>query len=63
MFIFDITSKLTFENIKYYWYDMCLSVLDPNKVVLYLIGTKLDLESECQVESSEAAIYANSFNM
>ena len=42
---------------------MCLSVLDPTKVVLYLIGTKFDLESERQVESSEATLYANSLNM
>lgn len=33
------------------------------ELVFYLIGMKIDLESERQVESSEASLYANSLNM
>ena len=52
--IFDLTSRVTFENLQK-WHQAVTNVASPGMIV---IGNKVDLESERQVDQTEAQRFA-----
>lgn len=52
--VFDITSRITFESLQK-WHQSVSSVASPGVIV---VGNKLDLESERQVDKEEAQRFA-----
>ena len=59
IFVYDITTKKSFESIKEYWYKQvnqsCLS-----NAIFVLVGNKIDLYLNSEVNDNEAMEYADS---
>ncbi|KAG1374992.1 hypothetical protein G6F61_008854 [Rhizopus arrhizus] len=53
LIVYDITSRSSFENARYYWLTGARECADPNAVIM-LVGNKADLsESSREVETEE----------
>ena len=62
IFVYDITNKNTFENIKNFWYKDIQTNFD-SKPMMVIVGNKTDLyEAEEVKEEEEARDYAKSIN-
>ena len=61
LLVFDITNKSTFEQCRNFLYDI-KQIAEPDCVFL-LIGNKIDLEDQRQVEKDEAMKYATENKM
>ena len=59
IFVYDITSKKSFEGIKKYWYKQITSNCN-QEPILVLIGNKNDLYDYQEVKDEEAIKYADS---
>jgi small GTP-binding protein len=58
IFVYDITTRLTFEAIQQYWYEE-VKANCTNKAVLAVVANKYDLYSEKKVEDKEAIEWAD----
>ncbi len=61
IYVYDITDKKSFEEIKKYWYKETTDNMDSN-VVLALIGNKIDLYENEQVTDEEGQKFAKEIN-
>ena len=61
LLVFDITNKTSFEQCKNFLYDI-KQIAEPDCVFI-LVGNKIDLEEQRQVEKSEATKYATDNKM
>ena len=59
--VYDITNRVSFENIKNYWYDELKNNTEHN-IIFNLVGNKYDLFETEQVQEDEAREFANSIN-
>ena len=59
MFVYEITSKKSFEGLQNYWYQQVNSCCLPN-VIFALVGNKSDLYNNSEVEEKEASDWADS---
>ena len=59
IFVYEITSKKSFEALQNYWYKQVTSNCIPN-VLLALVGNKSDLYNRVAVEEKEAMEWADS---
>ena len=59
--VYDITNLKSFNNIKEFWYKELKENADSN-MIFYLVGNKVDLFEEEQVNNKEAKEYAKSIN-
>ena len=61
IFVYNIESQSSFENLKEYWYEEvknnCLS-----NVIFAVVGNKIDLYEKCQVKEEVARQWADSIN-
>jgi len=58
IFIYDITSKNTFEGLDF-WVQKAKEDLDESKTIFGVVGNKIDLFEEAQVEKEVGEKYAN----
>ena len=63
IFFYDITKEKSFSDIKDDWFKKCNDIINPNEIVIILIGNKTDLESERSVSYDEAENFAKTYNM
>ena len=63
IFFYDITKEKSFSDIKDDWFKKCNDIINPNEIVIILIGNKTDLESERSVSYEEAENFAKKNNM
>ncbi|AYV75810.1 MAG: GTP-binding protein ypt1 [Terrestrivirus sp.] len=63
MFVFDITNRETFDNIKRIWYDEVKRIIGDKEISTILIGTKSDLEVKRAVSFTEATELAKNHGM
>lgn len=61
IFVFDITNKTSFNNLKTS-YNEVKQVVDFNKIFCFIVGNKNDQYMMEQVKKEEAQKYANSIN-
>ena len=59
--VYDITSIKSFQNIKEYWYNELKQNTDSN-IIFNLVGNKIDLFENEEVNEEEAKEYAKSIN-
>ena len=59
--VYDITSIKSFQNIKDYWYNELKQNTDSN-IIFNLVGNKIDLFENEEVNEEEAKEYAKSIN-
>ena len=59
--IYDVTNKRTFENVKSWVSQIHEEISD--KVVIYLIGNKIDMEEERKVSTKEGEDLANELGL
>ena len=59
IFVYDITNKNSFENIKNYWYNDVQTNID-TKPMMVILGNKSDLYDAEEVNEEEAIEYAKS---
>ena len=62
IYVYDITDKNSFEEIKNYWYKETLENITNNDVILALIGNKNDLYENEQVSDEEGKKFAKQIN-
>lgn len=60
IFVYDITSKSSYENILKYWYDEIMSILKKEDIVCGIAGNKVDLYENEKVKFEEVKKYAKS---
>ncbi len=60
IFVYDITSKSSYENILKYWYDEIMSILKKEDIVCGIAGNKVDLYEKEKVNFEEVKKYAKS---
>ena len=58
---FDIADKSSFDEVKEYWYPTVKEILKTN--LIYLIGNKIDLYENAQVDLKEAKNFAIANNL
>ena len=58
---FDVTNKRTFDEVKNYWFPYAKKI--SNAKLIYLIGNKIDLNEEREVNKREAKKYAKENNL
>jgi len=61
IFVYDITNKESFENLKSSYKEV-KQIVDFNKIFCYIVGNKNDQYLLEQVKKEEAQKYANSIN-
>ena len=61
IFVYDITNKNSFENIKNIWYQDVQDCLG-KEIMIVILGNKSDLYIEEEVREEEARVYAKSVN-
>ena len=61
IFVYDITNKESFDNLKNS-YNEVKQIVDFNKIFCYIVGNKNDQYLVEQVKKEEAQKYANSIN-
>jgi len=59
--VYDITNKLSFDNIVYWLSELELHA--PNKIPILLVGNKSDLSAKRQVSENDLQMFANIFNL
>ena len=59
--VYDITSSKSFESIKNYWYKELKENTEPN-IIFNIVGNKIDLFENEQVNEEEAKNFAKSIN-
>ena len=57
IFVYDITNRASFLELNY-WLNVCREELQ-NEIVFGVLGNKIDLFNNCEVEKAEAEEYAN----
>ena len=62
IYVYDITDKNSFEEIKNYWYKETLDNITNKDVILALIGNKTDLYENEQVSDEEGKKFAKQIN-
>ena len=60
--MYDITNRASFENIKDYWYKTIKEFKEKDTLV-YLVGNKMDLLDNVNVDEDDAKDYAKEKNM
>ena len=58
IFVYDITNKKSFEEIKNYWFEQVKENCDLNKIILGVAANKCDLFNEEQVSEEEGIEFA-----
>ena len=61
IFVYDITNKNSFENIKDFWYNEIKNYIE-KETLMVILGNKEDLYEDQEVEEKEAADYAKSID-
>ena len=61
IFVYDITNKNSFENIKNYWYKEIQTNFD-SKPMMVIVGNKIDSFETEEVKEEEVEDYAKSIN-
>ena len=59
--VYDITNITSFKNIKEFWYKELKENTDSN-IIFYIVGNKVDLFEEEEVDDKEVKEYAKSIN-
>ena len=59
--VYDVSNKLSFDEIKNYWYDQIKQHCD-NNIIIALAGNKCDLYEKRQISDEEGEKYAESIN-
>ena len=62
LIVYDVTSKKSFEEIKEYWMDL-VKENGPKKVIMYIVGNKIDLSEKEVVNEDEARAFAENENV
>ena len=62
LIVYDVTSKKSFEEIKAYWMDL-VKENGPKKVIMYIVGNKIDLSEKEVVNEDEARAFAENENV
>ena len=62
IFVYDITNKKSFDEIKNYWYNEAKENVEEENVIFCLVGNKNDLYEEEEVSDCEGKEYADSIN-
>ena len=62
LIVYDITNKKSFEEIKAYWMDL-VKENGPKKVIMYIVGNKIDLSEKEVVNEDEARAFAENENV
>ena len=62
IFVYDITNKNSFEQIKSYWYPTTIEVLGKENVVYGIAANKSDLYQNEEVKFDEAQLFAKEIN-
>lgn len=63
VFVYDITDRLSFENLNKWINELYLHVDLPSDIPLMIIGNKCDLHADRNVLTSEAKALANSYGL
>ena len=62
IFVYDITNKESFEQIKDYWYPTTVEILGTENVIYGIAANKCDLYENEKVKYEEAESFANEIN-
>ena len=62
IFVYDITNKNSFEQIKSYWYPTTIEVLGKENVVYGIAANKSDLYQNEEVKFDDAQLFAKEIN-
>ncbi len=62
IFVYDITNKKSFDDIKNYWYNETKENVEDENVIFCLVGNKNDLYEEEKISEKEAQEFADSIN-
>ncbi|ESQ39737.1 hypothetical protein EUTSA_v10001212mg [Eutrema salsugineum] len=63
LIVYDITNRTTFENVEWWLKEFRRSYIDPNNVVIMLVGNKTDIADRRQVSTEEAKSFAERENL
>ena len=61
--VYDITSRITFENIQKWYNDLKSNATEPDKLQIILCGNKKDLEDQRQISPEEGMDLADQYNI
>ena len=62
IFVYDITNKKSFDEIKNYWYEQTKQKIADSNTICALVGNKCDLYDRQEVNNDEAKEFAKSIN-
>ena len=62
IFVYDITNKKSFDEIKNYWYNETKENVEEENVIFCLVGNKNDLYEEEKISEKDAQEFADSIN-
>ena len=61
IFVYDITRKTTFDEIKNYWYED-VKIYGKSDVIFAIVASKSDLDNEKEISDEEGKKFADSIN-
>ena len=62
LFVYDITNKKSFDEIKNYWYEQCKKYLIESEIIYALIGNNCDLYEQQDVNNDEIEEFAQNID-
>ena len=62
IFVYDITNKKTFDEIKNYWYEEIKQSIVESEIIYAVVGNRCDLYNNQEVSNGDAKEFAKSIN-